>query len=152
MFLDRLGDYFFDYTGHDYGAWRVTMPESAVFLSIIIPVYHVSEELLNRCLNSIKMLSEMAIEVIIVADGHEIMQHEHPAIQELISNLPFHVRLYETEHQGVSAARNYGLEKVTGEWVAFLDADDYLDAEICKVVARQDVLAEADLVIMDYDI
>lgn len=89
-------------------------------LSIVIPVYNEDFCVLKQMLDSINIqqnvdLSE--VEVIIVNDGGSF---------EMPDNLDysFNLKYYKKEHGGVSAARNYGLDKATGEYIQFADCDD----------------------------
>ncbi len=92
-------------------------------ISFIIPAYNV-ERFIKRCLDSIYSIGVESQEVIVVDDGStdatseiiESYRHTHPDM--LIISQP---------NRGLSAARNSGLEKATGEFVWFVDSDDYLE-------------------------
>lgn len=95
-------------------------------LSIIIPVYNVQLEYFRSCIGSIQAQSFQNYEIILVddesADGGKLCD-EYAA-----SNQRF--RVIHQKHGGVSAARNTGLRAATGEWVMFLDADDWWDPDL----------------------
>ena len=89
-------------------------------LSIIIPMYNCAI-VIERCLDSIEVGPDM--EVIVVDDGSndngsDVVRHymEHHS----------YVRLLRKENGGVSSARNVGIEAATGNYIMFIDADDYL--------------------------
>ncbi len=90
-------------------------------LSIIIPAYN-AERYINECLDSI-IVTEKNIEVIIMDDGSK---DSTLSICEEYSKKDSRVKVYSKPNGGVSAARNDCLEKITGDYVIFVDADDYL--------------------------
>lgn len=98
-------------------------------LSIIIPVYNV-EHFIRKCLESlIKIpLSVEDYEIIVVNDGTR--DNSMGIVAEYQDRKNLHV--ITQENKGLSAARNTGLKNAIGEWVYFLDSDDYLDAQLFK--------------------
>ena len=90
-------------------------------LSVIIPAYNV-EKYIRECLDSI-LVTEKEIEVIIVDDGSK---DSTLSICEEYSKKDSRVKVYSKPNGGVSSARNYGLEKVSGDYIIFVDSDDYL--------------------------
>lgn len=92
-------------------------------VSIIIPYYNVELELIHRCLASIESQTFFDYEVIVVDDGSA--QNFSEVLCEMKNQYPKISVVYQ-ENKGVSAARNFGLEKSQGEYVLFVDADDYL--------------------------
>ena len=76
-------------------------------LSIIIPVYQVSEELLLRCLKSVQEIQDLRKEVILVADGPDQEVCSNPAIQAFAGEAEFKISFYEKQHEGVSAATTH---------------------------------------------
>lgn len=108
-----------------------------MFLSIIIPVFN-AEKYIRRCvLNLVKLPSFIGInanqiEVVLVDDGSndksgwicDMLSHEE---------YPFVVKVLHQKNQGVSVARNEGLKISTGEWVWFIDADDYIEISSNKM-------------------
>lgn len=98
-----------------------------MFLSIIVPHYNLPRELLERCLNSIMTqgLSNNEFEVIIVDDG----SIERP---EWVKEQYKTVQLINAEHGGLGYARNIGIDRATGEYIFFIDSDDYLQPDSLK--------------------
>ena len=92
-------------------------------VSVIVPVYNV-EEYLSKCLGSLVRQSLDGTEIIVVNDGStdgsqkiiEKFQEEHPG--KIIS--------FEKENGGLSDARNFGLDRASGEFIGFVDSDDYV--------------------------
>ncbi len=95
-------------------------------VSLIIPVYNV-RDYLRKCLDSVVAQTYPRLEVIIVNDGSPDDSLE--IIQEYTARYP-HFQCFTIENRGQGGARNYGLEQATGEYIAFLDSDDYI-AENC---------------------
>ena len=91
-------------------------------ISIIIPVYNV-EKYLRQCLDSIIEQTYRDLEILLIDDGSTDASgkicDEYARDQR--------VRLFHTENRGLSAARNRGLEEAHGDYIAFLDSDDWLD-------------------------
>jgi len=102
-------------------------------VSFIIPVYN-QEKLLKRCVKSIP--KRWDVEIIIVDDGST--DNTHRTIEELVRDYPEHIgATICKENHGVSYARNLGLERATGEYVIFVDSDDYLDTyKTCEVIDK----------------
>lgn len=92
-------------------------------ISVIIPVYN-SEAYIDACIASLLEQTYSNFEVIIIDDGSNLDCQNK--LQE-IDKLDERILLYKQEvHKGVGAARNYGIEKASGEFIYFLDSDDYI--------------------------
>lgn len=92
-------------------------------VSFVIPVYN-QEVLLKKCVKSIPKRED--IEIIIVDDGST--DNTVSTISDLVHEYPDYVgAVICKENHGVSYARNLGIEKATGDYILFLDSDDYLD-------------------------
>lgn len=94
-------------------------------ISIIIPVYN-AEKYLSVCLNSLLNQSYNNIEVLLINDGSSDRSKEICMEYESIDS---RFRLFNKENGGVSSARNLGLKHATGEWIYFLDSDDWLELD-----------------------
>lgn len=95
-------------------------------VTIIIPVYN-TEKYVIRCLDSIKNQKYENIQVIIINDGST--DNSEKIILEYINKNSFFAEYYKKDNGGLSSARNYGLEYVKGEYLLFLDSDDYLTSD-----------------------
>lgn len=93
-------------------------------LSIIIPVYNVADYL-PGCLDSILFAEDREIEVLLIDDGSTDGSGE---ICDRYSIEDERVKVIHKVNGGVSSARNLGLEKATGDWITFIDSDDYIDS------------------------
>lgn len=98
-------------------------------ISIILPIYNIEINALNKCLNSIDNQSVKNFEVILVNDGsgHEVSKFCLDFVRKRdIFNL------ITIENSGVSVARNIGLENSLGKWICFIDPDDWIDKNYIK--------------------
>lgn len=104
-------------------------------ISIIIPVYKV-EEYLNRCLESIVKQSYENLEIIVVDDGSP---DKCPKICDSWAEKDKRIQVIHKANGGLSSARNAGIRKAHGEYLLFVDSDDYLDLYACeKLMAYAD--------------
>lgn len=105
--------------------------------SIIVPIYN-SEEYLHRCIESCLNQTFCDIEVILVNDGST--DASEAICQEFAKN-DSRIVYIKKEHDGPSGARNYGLKKATGDYIVFLDSDDFLSLDACeqfhKIIRRK---------------
>ncbi len=100
-------------------------------ISIIVPVYNVEKEI-KRCLNSLIMQTYSDFEVILVDDGSE---DNSGRICDEYEKRDNRIIAIHKSNEGLSSARNKGLEMVTGDYVVFVDADDYLEPDFCENVS-----------------
>ena len=91
-------------------------------ISVIVPVYN-TEKYIEKCLDSIVNQTFQDIEIIVVNDGST----DHA--EEKILKYPS-TKYYKKENVRLSDDRNYGSSKATGEYIAFVDSDDYLDINL----------------------
>lgn len=112
-------------------------------ISIIIPVYN-AEKYINRCIKSIVNQSYQNLEIIIVNDGST---DDSLSICETLATQDNRIKVISQDNGGVSKARNTGIRLAKGEYVMFLDSDDYILPDMCKTML--DVLhsKQADCVI-----
>lgn len=98
-----------------------------MLLTIIIPHYNLPQELLERCLECVKTqgLTSTELEVILIDDGSE-----NPPLW-VNERFP-EVQLICAKHGGLGSARNIGMGKATGEYLLFLDSDDFLEPKSLK--------------------
>ena len=115
-------------------------------VSIIVPVYN-GENVLKRCVDSLLKQDADDFEVILVNDGS---RDGSQAIAEAYAEKDPRVRAVYKENGGVSSARNRGLEEATGEYIRFVDVDDWLPMESTKLLVREMESSGADLAIGDF--
>lgn len=102
-------------------------------ISIIVPVYNV-EEYLDECLESIKRQTYKNIEVILVNDGSTDDSKE---ISEKYCKRDNRFRLINQMNQGISVARNRGMQESTGEFITFVDSDDVIKEDMLEQLIKQ---------------
>lgn len=91
-------------------------------ISVIVPVYN-AENTLNSCLNSIKDQTYTDFEVLLIDDGSK---DKSGGICDEYANEDYRFKVIHTSNQGVSSARNIGIEHIQGKYVMFIDSDDYV--------------------------
>ena len=91
-------------------------------ISVIVPVYNV-EKYLQRCVNSIQKQTYTELEIILIDDGSP---DECGKICDDFAKEDKRVKVIHKENEGLSAARNTGLKYATGDYIAFVDSDDYI--------------------------
>lgn len=104
--------------------------------SIIIPVYNV-EEYIEKCLDSVFNQTEKDFEVIVVNDG------TRDKSMDIVKK--YQVKIINQKNQGLSAARNKGVEEASGEYIIFLDSDDYLEKNLLREI-KESLKNDPDLV------
>ena len=118
---------------------------SAPLLSVIVPVYN-TEKYLRRCIDSILSQTFTDFELLLIDDGST---DASPAICDEYVNADSRVRVFHKPNGGVSSARNLGLDNANGEWVTFIDSDDYVTPSLLEDYASR-FSTNADLYIQGY--
>ena len=114
-------------------------------VSVIIPVFN-SENLLNDCLMSVKNQTLTDIEIICIDDGSTDNSHN---ILEDFSKNDDRFKVFHQENFGAGFSRNVALEKSTGEFILFLDSDDWIENDACEKLYNQANNLSSDLVLFD---
>lgn len=114
-------------------------------ISIIVPVYNVEHELL-RCVDSILNQSYTNIEVILVDDGST---DRCPSICDAFVMKDRRVRVIHKPNGGLSSARNAGLREASGEWILYVDSDDYILNDSCERLIAVGAKYDCDIVSAD---
>jgi len=116
-------------------------------ISIIVPVYNM-ERYVDRCLKLLMNQTLQDIEIIIVNDGSQDKSVE--IIEKYLKENPTKIKYYEKKNGGLSSARNYGIEYATGEYIAFLDSDDYVETNMYEEMYNLAKKENADMVECDF--
>ena len=122
------------------------MGEQSVRLSVLVPVYNV-ERFLPRCLESLEAQTLPEIEVLLIDDGSTDGSGE---ICDAYAAKDARFRVIHQENRGLSAVRNRSLEEAAGEYVMFVDADDWVEPDFCETPWRCAVEQDADVVFFRY--
>ena len=110
-------------------------------ISVIVPVYN-CEPYLPACLDSILNQTYSDLEIIVVDDGST---DGSPAICDAYTQKDARIRVIHQENQGVSVARNTGLDIASGEFIAFVDSDDTLEPDMYQLLMELAQTHQADI-------
>ena len=122
------------------------MKNSLPLISIIVPVYR-TEQYLHQCVDSLLAQTYTRIEIILVDDGSP--DGSGMICEEYAAKDP-RVRVIHQENSGPSAARNTGLAHATGEYVMFVDSDDWISPDNCEKAVTVALEQNVDVVIWSY--
>lgn len=103
-----------------------------MLVSVIVPVYNV-ERYLNRCVESILLQTYSNIEVILVDDGST---DKSGVMCDSFAASDARIRVIHKKNGGLSSARNEGLKRATGDFIAFVDSDDYISSTMIEHLMR----------------
>ncbi len=117
-----------------------------ILVSIIVPVYNV-EDYIEKCLDSLVNQTLEQLEVIIVDDGST--DKTSSIVDQYQKEYPLKFRVIHKKNEGVSIARNIGLEKATGEYIGFLDSDDWVNYDMYEKLYKKAIEVNADIVACD---
>lgn len=115
-------------------------------VSVIVPVYNV-ENYIEKCLTSLVNQTLKDIEIIVVNDGSK--DNSKKIINDFLDKYK-NIVYVEKKNGGLSDARNYGMKYAKGDYVAFLDSDDYVDEAIYEKMYNKAVEENADFVECDF--
>ena len=113
-------------------------------VSVIVPVYNV-EKYLERCLNSLTKQTFENYEILVINDGSPDKSEE--IIKKIQKKYPKTIKYYKKENGGLSDARNYGLMKSKGDYIIFVDSDDYVDKNFIKKLYDKAIETKSDITI-----
>lgn len=111
-------------------------------ISVIVPMYNV-ENYIRKCLESLVNQTLEDIEIIVVDDGSRDFGKN--IVKEYVETYN-NVKYYTKENGGLSSARNYGMKYATGEYIAFLDGDDYIDKKAYEKMYEKAKKEDSDIV------
>lgn len=109
-------------------------------ISVIIPAYNV-EKYIYSCMESIVNQTYQNLEIILVDDGST---DNTPALCDSLAQRDSRITVIHKKNGGASSARNAGLEVSTGDYIAFIDADDYIDLDMYEIMLSQIIEYNAD--------
>ena len=118
-------------------------------LSIIIPVYN-TEKLLGKCLDSILAAVQKLdfhVELLIINDGST---DKSRAVMDRYANLyPHYIKTFDKPNGGLSDVKNFGLDHASGQFVSFIDSDDFVEPEMYEDMMKRLLSESADAVVCD---
>ena len=115
-------------------------------ISIIVPVYNV-EKYLPKCLDSLINQTYKNLEIICVNDE---TPDNSLQILEDYARKDNRIKIVSQKNQGLSGARNTGAKYVTGEYIMYVDSDDWIELDTCEVAVNKAVENDADIVLWSY--
>ncbi len=116
-------------------------------ISIIVPAYK-SEKTIGRCLESLISQTYSDIEIIVVIDGPIDNTYDIAAGYAKKDN---RIKVILKENQGVSMARNTGIQEAGGKYIQFVDSDDYVDKHLCETMLENVEKDDSDMVICGFN-
>ena len=116
-------------------------------VSVIVPIYNV-EKYLEKCINSLLSQTLEDIQIILVNDGSK--DNSGNIAREYEKNNKNRIIYVEKENGGLSDARNHGLKYATGDFIAFLDSDDYIEKNAYEEMYNKAIEENADYVECDF--
>ena len=116
-------------------------------VSIITPVYNV-ERCIEKTINSVKNQTLKNFELLLIDDGSKDRSIE--IAENLLKDSDVNYKIITQENSGVSAARNRGIKEAEGEYICFLDSDDYIHEDYIKLMYDKASKYDCDLVFCDY--
>ncbi len=107
-------------------------------ISIIVPVYNI-EKYFHRCVDSILSQTFTDFELLLINDGSN---DNSGAICDEYAAKDARIRVFHKENGGVSSARNLGLDNAKGEWITFVDSDDYVKPDYLSNLLAPHILEQ----------
>lgn len=115
-------------------------------VSIVVPVYN-TKKYLEKCLDSLVYQTLDDIEIIVVNDGSP--DESQKIIDRYVQAYPNKVQAYVKENGGLSDARNFGISKCNGEYIGFVDSDDYVNLDMYQNMYNKAKEQDFDMVVCD---
>ncbi|MGN0550981.1 MAG: glycosyltransferase family 2 protein [Acutalibacteraceae bacterium] len=115
-------------------------------ISIIVPIYN-SEQFLSRCVDSILKQTVTDFELLLIDDGSP---DKSGIICDEYASKDNRIRVLHKENGGVSTARNIGLDSALGEYICFVDSDDFLEKNYLEVLLKNSLENNAEMIVCSY--
>lgn len=113
-------------------------------ISIIVPAYN-AEKYIKKCLDSLIKQTYKDIEIIVINDGST------DKTEEIVKNYKDkRIKYFKNKNQGIGKTRNFGIEKAKGNYIMFIDSDDYIEKRACEVMISKIVSCDLDMVVCDF--
>ena len=117
-------------------------PTNDLLVSVIIPVYNVSRYL-PQCFDSVTSQTYRNLEIIVIDDGST---DDSGSICDQYAEKDNRIHVIHTDNRGLASARNLGLENVSGEYISFIDSDDWIEPQTIETFIGAALATEADIV------
>lgn len=116
-------------------------------VSVVVPVYNIPNDFLRQCLISLANQTLEDLEFIIVDDGSPL--DGNASICDEFARKDNRFEVIHKKNEGVSIARNVGMSQSRGNWVAFVDPDDWVSAEMFELMFAKAKSSDADITVCD---
>lgn len=100
-------------------------------VSIIVPFYNTPEAYIKQCLWSLSYQTYQRIEILVIDDGSDV---ENANMLDELKKIDSRIRVFHKTNGGVSSARNYGIKKSVGNYICFVDSDDWVEPEFVEIL------------------
>ena len=120
------------------------MKQNSILISVIIPVYNV-EKYLNECIDSVINSTYKDLEIILVDDGSS---DNCPQICDKYACMDNRIKVIHKENEGLSSARNEGFNIANGDYISFIDSDDYISTNLYEIAV--DIINEQNCDIFSF--
>ena len=110
-------------------------------ISIIVPVYN-AENWLKKCVDSIINQTYKDIEILLINDGSKDRSID---ILKEYEKKDSRIRVFDKQNEGVSKTRNLGIKEAKGEFIQFVDCDDYIEENMCETMLH--LISNSDMAI-----
>lgn len=122
------------------------MDERTPLLSVIIPIYN-TENHIQKCLDSIFNQTFQDFELLLINDGST--DNSLAICQQYQENYPNQIIVVDNQHQGQGICRNIGMSFAKGDYISFIDSDDYIHEDMYQIMLSKIVQTDCDIVICD---
>lgn len=119
-----------------------------MLLSIVVPIYNV-EKYLEECLDSLVIQDLDLFEILCINDGSTDKSFE--ILKKYQLKYPDIIKVYDKENGGLADTRNFGIEKATGQYIGFIDSDDWVSKDMFSKLIDGMIKNDADIGICDYE-
>ena len=99
-------------------------------VSVVVPIYNTGKYL-EKCINSIRNQTYKNLEIILIDDGST---DDSKIICEKYSKVDSRIKFFSKENSGVSSTRNVGIDIATGQYILFVDSDDFIEIEMIEIM------------------
>lgn len=115
-------------------------------ISIIVPIYNTDREQLLKCVDSLTFQTYSDLEILLINDGSDIYIEN---LCKKIAQRDERIKYYKKNNGGVSSARNFGVTKATGNYIMFIDADDWIEEKCCESIGKY-IQDDYDIIAFSY--
>lgn len=112
-------------------------------ISVIVPIYN-TEKYLEKCLDTLVNQTLEDIEIILINDGSP--DHSEKIVEKYMDKYQDKIVYYKKENEGQGVARNYGIDIARGQFISFVDSDDYIDKTMFEKLYNKAIEDKADIV------